>query len=191
MAKAKEEDSVVMFDRDIIKDIDFSKGECRLHKRGLSIDNPGDNLLLRPLCSDDYEKGFPAIQNNLTKVGDVTKELFLKRFHAMKSCPGTYYIIVVEDTELAKIVACGTLFIEQKFIHEIAIRGRVEDIVVDDSCRGRGLGKLVVETLLLLSEKLGCYKTSLECKDPLLPFYSQFGFKKEDQQNYLCKRFFH
>ena len=39
----------------------------------------------------------------------------------MKSCPGTYYIIVVEDTELAKIVACGTLFIEQKFIHEIAI----------------------------------------------------------------------
>ncbi|CAH3040516.1 unnamed protein product [Porites lobata] len=159
-----------MFDQDILKDIDFSKGECRLHKRGLSIDNPGDNLLLRPLCSDDYEK---------------------ERFHAMKSCPGTYYIIVVEDTELAKIVACGTLFIEQKFIHEIAIRGRVEDIVVDDSCRGRGLGKLVVETLLLLSEKLGCYKTSLECKDPLLPFYSQFGFKKENQQNYLCKRFFH
>ena len=46
-----------MFDQDILKDIDFSKGECRLHKRGLSIDNPGDNLLLRPLCSDDYEKG--------------------------------------------------------------------------------------------------------------------------------------
>ena len=53
------------------------------------------------------------------------------------------------------------------------------------------LSSRVVETLLLLSEKLGCYKTSLECKDPLLPFYSQFGFKKEDQQNYLCKRFFH
>ena len=46
--------------------------------------------------------------------------IFLERFHAMRSCPGTYYIIVLEDTELAKIVACGTLFIEQKFIHEIA-----------------------------------------------------------------------
>ena len=39
----------------------------------------------------------------------------------MRSCPGTYYIIVVEDTELVKIVACGTLFVEQKFMHEIAI----------------------------------------------------------------------
>ena len=53
----KEEGSVVMFDQDLLKDIDLRKGECRLHKCGLSIDNPGDNLLLRPLCSDDYEKG--------------------------------------------------------------------------------------------------------------------------------------
>ena len=44
-----------------------------------------------------------------------------ERFHGMKSCPGTYYLIVVEDTELEKIVACGTLIIEQKFIHEIAL----------------------------------------------------------------------
>ena len=46
-----------MFDQDLLKDIDLSKGEGRLHECGLSIDNPGDNLLLRPLCSDDYEKG--------------------------------------------------------------------------------------------------------------------------------------
>ena len=39
----------------------------------------------------------------------------------MTSCPGTYYLIVVEDTELAKIVASGTLVVEQKYIHEIAV----------------------------------------------------------------------
>lgn len=39
----------------------------------------------------------------------------------MKSCPDTYYLIVVEDTELEKIVASGTLWVEQKFIHEIAM----------------------------------------------------------------------
>lgn len=49
----------------------------------------------------------------------------------------------------------------------------------------------VVETLILLGEKLGCYKISLECKDPLLSYYTQFGFKLEEGQNYLCKRFYH
>ena len=49
----------------------------------------------------------------------------------------------------------------------------------------------VVETLILLGEKLGCYKISLECKDPLLSYYTQFGFKLEQGQNYLCKRFYH
>jgi len=180
-----------MFDRQLLQEVDLSKGECRLHECGLSVENPGDNLVLRPLCSDDYDKGFLTLLKQLTVVGDFTKELFLKRFHAMRSCPGTYFIIVVEDTELEKIVACGTLVVEQKFIHEIAVRGRLEDIVVDDSCRGRKIGKLIVETLMLLGERLGCYKTSCECKDPLLSFYKQFGLKLEDKQNYLCKRFFH
>ena len=39
----------------------------------------------------------------------------------MTSCPGTYYLIVVEDTELAKIVASGRLVVEQKYVHEIAV----------------------------------------------------------------------
>ena len=65
------------------------------------------------------------------------------------------------------------------------------NLTKDTNTKFSVLSSRVVETLLLLSEKLGCYKTSLECKDPLLPFYTQFGFKKEDQQNYLCKRFFH
>ena len=45
----------------------------------------------------------------------------LERFHAMQSCPGTYFVIVIEDVELAKIVACGTLVVEQKFIHDTAV----------------------------------------------------------------------
>lgn len=52
-----------MFDRELLKDIDLGKGECRLHEFGLSVDNPADNLVLRPLCTDDYDKGkFGVIQ---------------------------------------------------------------------------------------------------------------------------------
>ena len=46
-----------MFDRQLLKGIDLSKGECRLHESGLSVENPGDSLVLRPLSTDDYDKG--------------------------------------------------------------------------------------------------------------------------------------
>ncbi len=92
---------------------------------------------------------------------------------------GDYYVIVVEDTNLGQIVATATLIIEHKFIHSCAKvidlifnyyilntyfaifivqyyilsrqRGRVEEVVVSDVCRGKQLGKLWVwflETLL-------------------------------------------
>lgn len=35
----------------------------------------------------------------------------------MKKNAGTYYIIVIEDTENNKIVATGSLVLEKKFIH--------------------------------------------------------------------------
>ena len=54
-----------MFDRELLKDIDLSQGECRLHECGLSVENPGVNLVLRPLCTDDYDKGkFEIILQN-------------------------------------------------------------------------------------------------------------------------------
>lgn len=45
----------------------------------------------------------------------------LERFREMKECPNTYYIVVIEDTAIKKIVAAASLVLEQKFIHEIAL----------------------------------------------------------------------
>jgi len=43
---------------------------------------------------------------------------FVARFREMKSCPGTYYIAVVEDpTKQRQVIGTTTLVIEQKFIH--------------------------------------------------------------------------
>ena len=38
----------------------------------------------------------------------------------MKASDGTYYIVIIENTEVGNIVASGTLVIEQKFIHGTA-----------------------------------------------------------------------
>ena len=38
------------------------------------------------------------------------------RFSAMKACPDTYFIIVLEDTTTGEVIGSATLAVEQKFI---------------------------------------------------------------------------
>lgn len=75
---------------------------------------------------------------------------------------------VIEDLRSNKIIGSATLVIERKFIHSCGVRAFLEDVVVDDTYRGKQLGKLIVVTVTLLAEVLGCYKMSLQCKDKLV-----------------------
>ena len=44
--------------------------------------------------------------------------LITAKFNRMKSCPNTYFITVVVDTELDLIIGAGSIIVEQKFIHD-------------------------------------------------------------------------
>ena len=149
----------------------------------------GDHLVLRPLQRDDYERGYLTLLEQLTVVGALSKEHFESRFDAMKASKGTYYTLVVANTNTNQIAASTTLVYEQKFIRMASSRGRIEDVVVDSTCRGKKLSKILLDVACQLSKKLGNYKLSLECKDQLRPLYEQFEFVKEENQNYLCRRF--
>ena len=148
-----------------------------------------EGCVIRSLRSGDYDRGFLQLLAQLTEVGNISKEQFLNRFHLMKNA-GSYHIIVIEDTSSGKIIATATLVIEQKFIHNCALRGRLEDVVVNNKYRGKHLGKLVINVILQLALYLRCYKLSLDCKDNLIPFYESLGFKREpNNANYLNMRF--
>jgi len=178
-----------LFDKSLLDTIDFSNNPLYL-QYGVNPSNVGESLILRPLNTEDYDKGYLELLTQLTIVGDISREKYLERFADMKSCKGSYYIIVIEDVSTKKIVGSGTLAVELKYIHRAALRGRIEDIVVDQNYRKRHLGRLLVDTLTILSENIGCYKTSLDCREGLIPFYNQSGFAKEEDRNYLCRRFF-
>lgn len=53
-------------------------------------------------------------------------------------------------------------------------------MVVNNTYRGKQLGKLIVVTVSLLAEYLGCYKMTLNCKDKLIPFYKSLGYLQEE-----------
>jgi len=148
------------------------------------------HLRLRPLDVQDFKRNFLGLLSQLTVVGHLDDEdAFIRQFSRMKEAK-TYYIIVIEDSTTNKVVAATTLFLEYKFIHSNGLRGRIEDVVVDDKYRGKKLGHIIVSVASHVAKKLGCYKLSLDCRDALIPFYSCIGFVKEEGRgNMLVQRF--
>ena len=87
-----------------------------------------NTLRFRPLSHDDIMIG--NVLSQLT-VAELDSHTFTSVFEKLKE-NGDHYIIVAEDHQTAKILACGTLLIEQKFIHNGGKVGHIEDIVVDE-----------------------------------------------------------
>ncbi|XP_067847714.1 glucosamine 6-phosphate N-acetyltransferase isoform X1 [Heptranchias perlo] len=180
-------DDTPLFDPIMLSDLDWSQDMVNFSPK-ISPLNPGDGLVMRPLCTADFNRGLFKVLAQLTKVGEVAPELFIKKFEHMKQT-GDYYAIVVEDTNLGQVIATATLIIEHKFIHGCAKRGRIEEVVVSDECRGKQLGKLLVAALTLLSKKLNCYKITLECLPKNAAFYQKFGYKATEELYMQCRFF--
>nr|AQZ26759.1 glucosamine-6-phosphate-N-acetyltransferase [Tigriopus japonicus] len=167
-----------LYDNALVQALSFEHLTCFNPK--ISPAQPGMNLMVRSLGSGDYERGFLDLLAQLTKVGEISKSDFLKRFNSMKGCKGTYYVTVIEDTSTHEIIGAATLVVEQKFIRGCAKKGIIEEVVVSDRYRGRQLGKLIVATLIEMGKSLGCYKVSLNCTDQMIKFYCSLGFKQEE-----------
>uniref|UniRef100_A0A3Q3EN63 Glucosamine 6-phosphate N-acetyltransferase n=1 Tax=Labrus bergylta TaxID=56723 RepID=A0A3Q3EN63_9LABR len=157
-------DETPLFEPSLLQELDWSSNMVSFSPP-LSPSSPGEGLVLRPLCTADFNR---------------------EKFEHMKAT-GDYYVVVVEDTNLGQIVATATLITEHKFIHSCAKRGRVEEVVVSDVCRGKQLGKLLVSTLTLLSKKLNCYKITLECATKNVTFYQKFGYTASDETYMQCR----
>ncbi|KAM6979442.1 glucosamine 6-phosphate N-acetyltransferase [Aplochiton taeniatus] len=180
-------DETPLFEPSLLEELDWSNNTVPFSPP-ISPSQPGQGLVLRPLCTADFNRGYYKVLCQLTKAGDVTPEQFIRNFEHMKKT-GDYFIVVVEDMDLGQIVATATLITEHKFIHSCAKRGRVEEVVVSDACRGKQLGKLLVSTLTLLSKKMDCYKITLECAPNNVAFYQKFGYSASNE-TYMQRRFF-
>lgn len=83
----------------------------------------------------------------------------------MRSLKGTYYITVVVDKQSDKILATGSLVLELKFLRGAGTIGHIEDIAVRKDAQGKKLGLHIIKSLAHISEKVGCYKSILDCSE--------------------------
>ncbi|PIA16913.1 glucosamine 6-phosphate N-acetyltransferase [Coemansia reversa NRRL 1564] len=140
-----------------------------------------DNHKIRPLELTDYHKGYLECLSNLTVVGNVTEQMFGDSFEEMQRT-GSYFVVVVEDLASKKVVASGTLLVEQKFHRGCGRVGHIEDIVVAKGQQGKRFGFTIVKQLLEIANATGCYKSILDCDAANAPFYEKCGMENKGVQ---------
>ncbi|KUI57077.1 Glucosamine 6-phosphate N-acetyltransferase [Cytospora mali] len=131
---------------------------------------------IRALRQSDYHAGFLECLRVLTTVGDISEDQFTQRYEWIKKQDGGYYILVIEDG--GKVVGTGALIVERKFIHSLGSVAHIEDIAVAQDQQGKKLGLRLIQALDFIADKVGCYKTILDCSEANEGFYIKCGFKR-------------
>ena len=78
-----------------------------------------------------------------------------------------------------KIVGSITLLIEQKLIHNGKCVGHIEDFVVSENYRKKGIGSNLINYAINIAERSNCYKCILDCNENLESYYKKKGFVKK------------
>ncbi|EXJ62856.1 glucosamine-phosphate N-acetyltransferase [Cladophialophora yegresii CBS 114405] len=136
-----------------------------------------EGYTIRPLRRSDYYGGFLPTLRVLTTVGEPTLAEFNARYDFISSRNDTYYILVICD-ETATVVGTGAVIVERKFIHNMGLVGHIEDIAVAKNQQGKKLGLRIIQSLDAVAEKVGCYKSILDCSEANEGFYVKCGFKR-------------
>lgn len=80
------------------------------------------------------------------------------------------------DRPGGKIIGTGTLHFQRKFIHNRAVVGRIEDVIIHKDYRGSGYGKKLIQHLIQQAKQT-CYKV-VDCTTDLASFYQHCGMTK-------------
>ena len=104
------------------------------------------------------------------------------------------FVLSLSDNHMIKILkynneiaGMGTIFIENKIIHNFGKVGHIEDIVIEKKFRGCGFGKIMINHLTEIAKKQNCYKVILDCNDNNVAFYEKCNFVREG--NMMTLRF--
>ena len=116
------------------------------------------------------------LYNTFSKIDKII--LDLKNFKSLvERLPQNHniYFYLIND----KIVGAITLIIEQKIIHSGGKVGHIEDFVVLEEYRNKGIGKQLYNYVKILCEQNKCYKMILDCNLILENYYIKKGFVKK------------
>jgi len=154
---------------------------------------------IRPIVSSDYANNYLSLlaQDFSIAPTDISLSEFTNYIHTLHDghqifviqaplhtteYTTEYYMCNTNTRSRQHIIGSVTIFIEIKLIHNFGKVAHIEDVIVDNECRGKGLGKLLVQKCIDYARTHNCYKIILNCSDENIPFYEKCGFSKKENE---------
>lgn len=124
------------------------------------------------LEKEDYREYITLINN--FRECNISKDEFIKILENIK-INGNIYIYKIDN----KIAGTISLLLEQKFIHNGAIYGYIEDLFVDETYRNMGIGSKLLDYVIDKVRKINkCRIIKLNSNQQLIYFYQNKKFEK-------------
>ncbi|KAL1519388.1 hypothetical protein AB1Y20_022913 [Prymnesium parvum] len=93
-------------------------------------------------------------------------------------------ITVIEEVQRGILVGCFSLSVQRQPFNNPGLVAHLEDVVVDRSERGTGLGRAMIKAAVIMAEQLGCMRVCLNCKAENATFYEKCGFTRSKEGSF-------
>ncbi len=136
-------------------------------------------IYIETLKAKHMNMGFLDVLEELTEVGLTPEEAIRAHSNLMVRMNGTIFVALEEN----KVIGTAAIHMLPKFVHKLGFVGLVEDVVVAQTHRGQGVGKLLMYNAVDFAKgRWNCYKIVLDCDDNNIPFYESCGFYRHEYQ---------
>lgn len=107
---------------------------------------------------------------------DPLPEKYYQAFEQIDADPNNYLMVVENEN---KVIGTMQLTIITYLTYQGGKRAQIEGVRIDESCRGMGLGKTMIEWSIAKASEVGCHVVQLTTdkqRPEALEFYKKLGF---------------
>ena len=130
--------------------------------------------MIREIAKDDLTDEYFLLLSQLS--GELKSYNVYNIWKAYLEGSSKTYVYINNEN---RIVGTATIIVEDKFLRCGSSVGHIEDVVVDKTCRTRGVGRELTNKCVEFAEEHGCYKVVLDCSEKNIPFYVKCGFNPD------------
>jgi GNAT superfamily N-acetyltransferase len=98
----------------------------------------------------------------------------------IRPSPDYFLWVAILGTANPKIVGTAIMHLHHKLSYHCGTAAHLEDVVVDEPYRGKGIGEKLVAKAVETATEHNCYKLMLTCFAKTVPYYEKFGFTSHD-----------